>query len=116
MTRIRQVVGTKKGMASWAGQSLTALVMIVIIAYLVVAYAVVAPSGHEGLVSFVGADYIRVPATVGALAVVWHAWLGAKSVVMDYIKFPWLRIAKYLASIIYLLACIIWFTGVVWTL
>ena len=116
MTRIRQVVGTRKGMGAWVGQSLTALVMIAILAYLLIAYAIVAPTGHDGLAGFIGADYVRVPSSIGALALVWHAWLGGKSVIMDYIKWPWFRVVKYVGLIIYLLGCIVWFIGVIWTL
>lgn len=113
---MRTVVGSRKGMASWAGQGLTALVMIAALAYLLVAYAVTGPSGHEGLRGFLSADFVRVPASVGAVALIWHAWLGAKSVVMDYIKWPWLRTAKYVGLVIYLMACMVWFIGLAWSL
>ena len=116
MTKVRQVVGTRKGMNSWAGQGLTAILMILVFVYLAVAFAILAPSGHAELVSFMAADYIRVPATIAVFAVVWHAWLGAKSVVMDYIKWPWFRVVKYVGTIIYLLACTVWFSGLVWSL
>ena len=116
MTRIRQLVGTRKGMGSWVGQSLTALVMLAALVYLLVAYAVASPSGHAELAAMVGANYFRVPATLGAAALVWHAWLGAKSILMDYVKWPWLRIAKYVGVICYLALCMIWFLGVTWSL
>ncbi len=115
MSKLRQVTGAHSGLGEWSGQLLSALIMIALIVYLVIAFAVVQPFGHFALSSFVGANYIRVPAVLLAFVVVWHAWLGAKSILMDYIKWNTLRVVKYIGTIVYLLVVLIWFIAVIWS-
>ena len=115
MTRLRQVVGAHQGLNFWVGQLATAVIMLIGLIYLLVVYALITPVGYAELVAFISADYVRVPASLFALALIWHAWLGAKSILMDYIKWTWYRILKYFSTFIYLGLCLAWFLGVVWT-
>lgn len=113
-TWMRKVVGAHRGLPFWVGQSLSAVVMLVCIAWIAVAFAVIGPSGHEGLTAFVTANVVRVPATLAILAVAWHAWLGARSVLMDYVPWMGLRMLKYVGTICYLVLCTIWLVGIMW--
>ena len=115
MSKLRQVTGALQGLSEWTGQLLSALMMIALLVYLLIAYAVLQPSGHSGLTNFIGAVYVRVPAVFLALVIVWHAWLGARSIVMDYIKWNWMRIVKYIGILIYLAVILIWFINVAWS-
>ena len=116
MSRPREVVGASEGMMAWAGQLISAVMMIIVAAYLLICYLIVSPSGHAELVGMVGSNYFRVPATFGAIMLIWHAWLGAKSVIMDYIKWAWLRMLKYVGAIVAFALVLIWFIGVLWSL
>ncbi len=103
-------------MAEWAGQLLTAVLMLAMLVYLLVVYAVATPASHGELVAFLAAGHVRVPATFTALVLVWHAWLGTKSILMDYVSWTWLRISKYIGAIAFLALMLVWFLGVIWTL
>lgn len=108
------VVGSRRGLALWAGQTFTAVFMLVLTVYLLALFAVAAPAGHAELRALLAASHFRVPATVGAAVLVWHAWLGAKSIVMDYVKWPWLRVVKYVGAFFYFSCVLVWFLAVLW--
>ncbi len=108
------VVGSRRGLALWAGQTFTAIFMLVLTAYLLVLFMLAAPAGHAELRELLAASYFRVPATVGAAALIWHAWLGTKSILMDYIKWTWLRVAKYVGAFFYFSFVLVWFLAVLW--
>ena len=114
MARLRLVTGTRRGLGMWAGQTFTAVFLLLLTVYLLVLFAVVAPTGYYALRELLGAAYFRVPATIGAVALIWHAALGAKSIIMDYVKWPWLRVVKYVGSFFYFSLVLIWFLGVIW--
>ena len=116
MSRRRLVVGANEGMTAWAGQLISAVMMIIVTAYLLLCFLVIAPSGHAEVSRMVGSNYFRVPVTFGAIMLIWHAWLGGKSILMDYIKWAWLRVVKYIALVFYLALVLIWFLGVIWSL
>ena len=113
--KLRQVVGAHQGLPFWVGQLLSALIMLVCLIWVSIAYLVIQPSGHEDLAHFVTDNVVRVPATLGMLALVWHAWLGGKSILMDYLPWTTFRIFKYIGLISYLLMCLVWIIGVMWS-
>lgn len=112
--KLRQVVGAHQGLNFWVGQLLSAVILLLCIVWLSIVFATLQPAGHAGLVSFITSNVVRVPATLGMLALCWHAYLGAKSILMDYLPWTVLRIWKYIATMCYLALCLVWLIGIMW--
>ena len=116
MAKLRQVTGSGTGLAMWVGQTITAVIMLFVLIYLIILFAYQTPNNFFALRSLMGANYFRVPATFGAIILTYHAWLGAKSIIMDYLKWSWFRLIKYFGTIIYLTLTLIWFLGTIWSI
>lgn len=114
MSKMRRAVGAHYGLSEWVAQLLTAVVMLVLLVYLVGAWLVIAPSNFSQLQQFVTTEYIRVPAMVFVLALIWHAWIGGKSVIIDYLSNDTIRLIKITGLACYLVACIIWAASIFW--
>ena len=114
MTARRRAIGAHYGVSEWAMQLLTAVVMILCMAYLAAAWLLVQPASHQQLAAFIGNDLVRLPLMLMILALVWHAWIGAKSVMMDYLPWDWFRLAKLAGAACYLVICLVWAAGTLW--
>ncbi len=111
---IRRAVGAHYGATEWAAQLLTAAVMVVCTDYLIIAWIVVGPDSHAELAAFVRSDSVRLPLMLMVVALVWHAWIGGKSIMMDYLRHDWFRLLKITALACWLVVCLAWAAGVLW--
>jgi len=50
------------------------------------------------------------------VALAWHAWVGAREVLMDYAKPTSLRMVFYMLAIVWLISCAGWAVQVLWRL
>lgn len=110
----KRSIGARYGLADWAAQLLSALCMLVCLAYLLAVFLVCSPDTYQELRDFVRWESVRVPLLLFILALAWHAWIGGRSVIMDYIPHDGLRLAKTAGLFIYLLMCVLWAAGILW--
>ncbi|MCH9705276.1 MAG: succinate dehydrogenase, hydrophobic membrane anchor protein [Proteobacteria bacterium] len=101
-------VGAHYGLRDWLVQRISALVIVVATLILFIALLVVEPQGFREWHAFVGQIWVRVLLMLTILALVWHAFIGARDIFMDYLKHDLLRLFKIVGVIIYLLICLIW--------
>ena len=101
-------VGAHYGLRDWIAQRATAAILVVAIATIGGALLICAPSGYDEWRAFVGAEWVRILLFLSVLAVAWHAFIGARDILMDYIKHDAFRLFKTVGCIVYLLACVVW--------
>ncbi len=101
-------VGAHYGLRDWIAQRVTAAFLIFACAVFAVALIVCKPSGFAEWRAFVFSGWTRVLLFGSVLALVWHAFIGARDILMDYIKHDMLRLFKTAGTVVYLLACLIW--------
>lgn len=95
-------------MRGWLAQRISAAFLLVAFVAFVVALVIVRPDGFDEWRAFVLTGWVRVLLFCSVLAVVWHAYIGARDIIMDYIGADMLRLAKTAGAVVYLLGCLVW--------
>lgn len=113
----RTVVGAHYGIRDWLVQRVTAALMvlftIVVLAQLIFAKGEL---GYELWAGIFAAQWMKFITFAVILALIWHVWLGARDIWMDYVKPVGLRLVLQVVSIVWLIGCAGWGFQVLWRL
>lgn len=101
-------VGAHYGLRDWLAQRVTAVVMALAAAVLFFALVAKAPQGFEAWRGFILQGWVRILLMFTVLALVWHAFIGARDIFMDYLKNDLFRLMKIIGIIVYLILCLLW--------
>ena len=110
----RLVVGAHYGLRDWLAQRITAAIMAV---YTVVAAVVVlnrAPFTHASLKELFSLGWVRIATLLFAASLAWHAWVGVRDILMDYVKRDGLRLALQVLFILLLASYLGWTVQILW--
>jgi succinate dehydrogenase / fumarate reductase membrane anchor subunit len=107
-------VGAHYGLLDWLLQRLTAVVMAVFTVAVAVCLLVKAPASHEELRALFGGSLLRVATLLFLLALFYHAWVGVRDIVMDYIKSAGLRLGLQTLVGVALVFYAIWSVAILW--
>ena len=110
----RVVTGAHYGLRDWLLQRITAVVMFAYGIFLL-GYVLLHPSlDYNTWTGLFSSQIVRAFSLLFLLAVYFHAWIGIRDVVMDYIKPAGLRLTIYVAVILALLLYVIWSVIILW--
>jgi succinate dehydrogenase / fumarate reductase membrane anchor subunit len=112
----RVVVGAHYGLKDWLAQRITALVTA---AYLVVLAGILLacpPQGYEGWRGLFLGQPMRIFTFVFFISLFWHAWVGVRDILMDYVKHTALRLGFEAAAVLVLVAYTGWAIQILWSL
>ena len=101
-------VGAHYGLRDWLAQRASAVVMLVAAVVLFVALVIIQPDSHAEWRGFILSGWVRLLLMLTVVALVWHAFIGARDIFMDYLKNDLFRLFKIFGVIVYLLACLLW--------
>jgi succinate dehydrogenase / fumarate reductase, membrane anchor subunit len=110
----RLVVGAHYGMRDWLAQRITAAIMAV---YTVIVAAIVlmnAPLKYVGWQALFAQGWMRVATLLFAVSLAWHAWVGVRDILMDYIKQDGLRLALQVMTLLLIGAYVGWTIQILW--
>ena len=110
----RIVVGAHYGTGSWLAQRITAVVMAL---YSVIALVVVfwgKPLSYAVLRDLFSQGWMRVATLVFMVSLAWHAWVGVRDILMDYVKPDGLRLTLEVVTILLLASYLGWTVQVLW--
>jgi succinate dehydrogenase / fumarate reductase membrane anchor subunit len=110
----RVVVGAHYGMRDWLAQRLTAVVMVAYSLVLAVALVRGEPITYAVWRELFAQGWMRVATLVFAVSLVWHAWVGTRDILMDYIKPDGLRLALEVFTVLLLAGYLGWTIQVLW--
>jgi succinate dehydrogenase / fumarate reductase membrane anchor subunit len=110
----RVVTGAHYGLRDWLAQRITAVIMAV---YSVI--AVVVLIANENITYAVWRDlfaqgWMRVATLLFAASLAWHAWVGVRDILMDYIKPDGLRLGLQVGALLTIAAYIGWTVQILW--
>jgi succinate dehydrogenase / fumarate reductase membrane anchor subunit len=114
MVTRRQAVGAHYGLLDWLAQRVTAIVMV-LYALLLAAIALV----HGGIdhalwrALFAHGGF-RIASFLAMAALLYHAWVGAREIYMDYLKPVALRLTVQAATVALLVAYLGWTIQILW--
>ena len=110
----RLVVGAHYGLRDWLAQRITAAIMAV---YTVIAAVVIlskSPFTHASLRELFSQGWVRIATLLFAVSLAWHAWVGVRDILMDYIKPDGLRLTLQVLFILLLAAYLGWAVQILW--
>ena len=110
----RIVTGARYGLRDWLAQRITAVVMAV---YSVIAVAVLLtakPITYGVWRDLFAQGWMRVATLLFMVSLVWHAWLGVRDILMDYIKPAGLRLALEVLVLLTIAAYVGWTIQILW--
>jgi succinate dehydrogenase / fumarate reductase membrane anchor subunit len=109
----RVLTGAHYGLFDWLAQRVTALVMIVFVLY-AVALLFSAPHDHGGWKALFGHSGMRIGTFLFLVSLFWHAWVGVRNILMDYVHGTAIRLALQVLVILSLLFYAVWSAEILW--
>jgi succinate dehydrogenase / fumarate reductase membrane anchor subunit len=110
----RVVTGAGYGLTDWLAQRITATIMavysiialVVILSGLPITYAVWKDLFSQG--------WMRVATLLFMASLAWHAWVGVRDILMDYIKPDGLRLTLQVCTLLTIAAYLGWTIQILW--
>jgi succinate dehydrogenase / fumarate reductase membrane anchor subunit len=112
----RVVSGAHYGLRDWMAQRATASLMALFTLVLIVQVLMPGPMGYDKWAGIFSAQWMKVLTFTVIVAMAWHAWVGTRDIVMDYVKSAGLRLVLQTATIVWLVGCAGWAVQVLWRL
>jgi succinate dehydrogenase / fumarate reductase membrane anchor subunit len=110
----RLVVGAHYGLRDWLAQRITAVIMAAYAVVVLVLMAQRAPFTYEAWKALFAHGGMRIATLLFAVSLAWHAWVGARDILMDYIKLDGLRLALQVATVLLLAGYVGWAIEILW--
>jgi succinate dehydrogenase / fumarate reductase, membrane anchor subunit len=111
----RVVVGAHYGLRDWLAQRITAVVMALYTVLLVTLLVARAPLDHTAWKSLFTHGAMRVLTLLFLLSLFYHAWVGVRDILMDYVKPTAIRLTLEVAVILALVGYTIWSISILWS-
>jgi succinate dehydrogenase / fumarate reductase, membrane anchor subunit len=112
----RVVVGAHYGMRDWLSQRATAVLMALFTVVLMAQMLFGGPLGYDRWAAIFSAQWMKVLTFVVFIALGWHAWVGVRDILMDYVKPVATRLVLQVATMVWLVGCMGWAVQVLWRL
>ena len=107
-------VGAHYGLRDWLLQRVTAVLMAIYTVVLVATLLVRAPSTHQEWRALFTGPFMRLATMLFLVALLYHAWVGLRDVLMDYVKPLYLRLSLQALVATVLLFYLVWSASILW--
>lgn len=112
----RVIVGAHYGLKDWLAQRVTALTMAVY-AVVFAGILLICPPQHYGdWRALFENQLMRVATFVFFVSLFWHAWIGVRDILMDYVKSTAARLGLQAMVILLLVGYAGWAIQILWSL
>ncbi len=110
----REVVGAHYGLRDWLAQRVTAVIMAVYTVLILSAVAGLPRMDYWHWKVLWQAPLVRYASVLVMASLLFHAWIGVRNILMDYVKDPALRLTLYVLVIGALLGYAVWSVQILW--
>lgn len=100
------------GLRAWMIQRLTALYLAGYFIFLVFHFSLQPPADYEAWSAWVSGPWVTNTAALFIVALLIHAWVGIRDVLMDYVKPTWVRLLAMAVVAAGLVVCGLWFARI----
>lgn len=110
----RVVRGAHYGLRDWLVQRVTAAIMAV---YTVIALVVLlggVPISYGVWAELFAQGWMRVATLLFTVSLAWHAWVGVRNILMDYIKPEGLRLSLQVGTLLLIAGYVGWAIQILW--
>jgi succinate dehydrogenase / fumarate reductase membrane anchor subunit len=112
----RLVVGAHYGMRDWLAQRVTAAVMAIFTLAVLIQVLMPGELGYDRWAGIFASQWMKVLTFVVVAAIAYHAWVGLRDILMDYVKPVGIRLGAQVLVIVWLVGCAGWALQVLWRL
>jgi succinate dehydrogenase / fumarate reductase membrane anchor subunit len=98
----------QSGLGEWLLQRLTALYLAGFSLWLMVRLLLAAPADYAGWKVWFSGGGVRLAFALALMSALLHAWVGMRSVILDYLKPVWLRLVAQLLLGVLLVVLALW--------
>jgi succinate dehydrogenase / fumarate reductase, membrane anchor subunit len=110
----RLVVGAHYGLRDWLAQRITAALMVVYTVIVAAAVVTNSPLTYGVWRDLFAQGWMRVATLLFAVSLAWHAWVGVRDILMDYIKADGLRLTLQVVTLLLLAVYVGWTVQILW--
>ena len=110
----RIVTGAHYGLVDWLAQRVTATVMVVYILLLVALLLVAPPHDYAAWKALFSNQWLRIVSFLFLASLYWHAWIGMRDILMDYVHATGTRLTIEILIILSLLFYSVWSVEILW--
>lgn len=110
----RLVTGAHYGLRDWLIQRVTAVMMAAYCLFIGAWLLLHPDAGYNAWTGLFSGSVMRSCSLLFLLSVYYHAWVGVRDIVMDYIKPTLIRLAIHVGVILALLLYAIWSVQILW--
>jgi succinate dehydrogenase / fumarate reductase membrane anchor subunit len=110
----RLVVGAHYGLRDWLAQRITAAIMAIYSVIVLVVLLTGKPISYAVWKDLFAQGWMRVATLLFAVCLAWHAWVGVRDILMDYIKPDGLRLTLQVSTLLLLAVYIGWTVQILW--
>lgn len=111
----RLVVGAHYGLRDWLAQRVTAVVMVLYTAILLISFLTGNNFSYEGWAGLFAQQWFKLISLVTFAGLFYHAWVGMRDIWMDYVKPVGIRLTLQIATLLWLTACAAWTVQILWS-
>ena len=112
----RAITGAHYGLKDWLAQRVTAVVMAVYVVAFVGILLVCPPQRYEQWRALFGSQTMRIATFIFFVSLFWHAWVGMRDILMDYVKPTAVRLGLEVATLLLLVGYAVWAVQILWSL
>lgn len=110
----RIVTGAHYGMRDWLIQRISAVVMVFYTLSVAVYWLLQPEKDYNAWTLLFSSNVMRTFSLLFLMNVFYHAWIGVRDIVMDYVKPAFIRLLIYVLVILALLMYVIWSVQILW--
>ena len=114
MTTKRIVSGAHYGLRDWLGQRVTAIALVLYSLYLLISVLSVPRLTYASWYGLFLNPFMKVATLLAMLALIYHAWVGLRDVLMDYIQKTWMRLSLETLTLGLLAGYACWTVIILW--
>lgn len=103
------------GLGAWLIQRFTAIYLLFFFLFLLVYFAFYPPASYEAWRDSISGTVLSITTVVFFVALLIHAWIGLRDVIMDYVKPLPLRMTVLALIALGLISMAVWITQVLFT-
>lgn len=110
----RIVTGAHYGVRDWLIQRVSAVFMIAYVLSLVTLLFLVTPQDYVAWKSIFNNQWMRIASLLFLVSLFWHAWVGVRNILMDYVQATGVRLTLHVLTILSLLFYLVWSVEILW--
>ena len=109
------VVGAHYGLRDWLAQRVTAVIIAVYIILFALVLLAQPAQDYASWKALFSSQWMRLATLLFLLSLYYHAWIGVRDILMDYVHPTGIRLTAQVLVILALVGCTLWSAQILWS-